>query len=195
MCIISLKTITKHLTRQARNIKSSHGADSHAIYGTFIVQLFPLTASNHVQIEVAKLKQLKQLSEMLLEIIVKSTFTLTRRRVESFALPTSLLAALPQASGDFKFSCALHFNVLGSLFALFRFFRRSLRACSCLSSWVRVVCLLLRTICDLHAKKFIDYRLQCQRILSKRRSQRRRRRRSKLDRSLLQLQLSWHHQQ
>lgn len=141
MCIISLKTITKHLTRQARNIKSSHGADSHAIYGTFIVQLFPLTASNHVQIEVAKLKQLKQLSEMLLEIIVKSTFTLTRR-VESFALSTSLLAALPQANGDFKFSCALHFNVLGSLFALFRFFRRSLRACSCLSSWVRVVSLV-----------------------------------------------------
>lgn len=171
------------------------GADSHAIYVTFIVQLFPLTASNHVQIDVAKVKQLKQLSEMLLEIIVKSTFTLTRRRVESFA-PTALLAALPQANGDFKFSCALHFNVLGSLFALFRFFRRSLRACSCLSSWVRVVCLWLRTICDLHAKKFIDYRLQCQRILSKRRSQRRRRRRrSKLDRSLLQLQLSWHLQQ
>lgn len=141
MCIISLKTITKHLTRQAKIIKSSHGADSHEIYGTFIVQLFPLTASNHVQIEVAIIKQLKQLAKML-EMIVKSTFTLTQH-VESFTLPTSLLAALPQASGDFKFSCALHFNVLGSLSAVHRFFRRSLRAClSCLSSWVRVVFLV-----------------------------------------------------
>lgn len=127
MYIISLKTITKHLTTQARNIKSSHGADSHAIYGTFIVQLLPLTASNHVQIEVAIIKQLKQLAKML-EMIVKSTFTLTQH-VESFALPTSLLAVLPQASSDFKFSCALHFNVLGSLSALLRYSRRSLRAC------------------------------------------------------------------
>lgn len=141
MCIISLKTITKHLTRQAKIIKSSHGADSHEIYGTFIVQLFPLTASNHVQIEVAIIKQLKQLAKML-EMIVKSTFTLTQH-VESFTLPTSLLAALPQASGDFKFSCALHFNVLGSLSAVHRFFRRSLCVClSCLSSWVRVVFLV-----------------------------------------------------